>query len=198
MNRHRLGNTLFLTAVCAVCGCQLLEKQSEKQSPPPDMTQSERPIDYKQHVRNNCASLLYSLLSDEKNLSKLLIVKQESDQLHSLVKNISKFAGDGARELEQFTGKDGAFDVHVSGLPSGEAVTRESVSKDQGHELLEAKGADFEFKLLLTQVEALNYGAHLAKVAAENESASDRIQAFARMQTEMESLRDQVRAMLRR
>lgn len=197
MSCSHFRRTAALFLVCCLCGCRSLEGQREEPRLSPTATAIEHPVDLKQHVRNNCASLLYDLLSDEKNLSKILIIKRESHELNALVKTISHFAGDSAKQLEQFAKEDGAFDVRVGGLPSGEAATREAVSKTREHELLAASGSDFQFKLLLTQTEALNYGAHLARVAAENDSVSERIQAFNHIEREMRNLYEQVVALLR-
>jgi uncharacterized membrane protein YccC len=152
--------------------------------------------DAKLQSRNNCVSPLYDLLNDEKNLSKLLIVKRESKELNELVKNISAVAGDRVKRLERLTKADRALDLHAMGLPAGEVATRDAAAKTKERELLQAKGADFEFKLLLSQAEALNYGAHLAKVAAENGSQPERAREFSALSEEMKRLQDGVVARL--
>jgi hypothetical protein len=67
-------------------------------------------------------ALLFNLLGDEKNVSKLLIIK-----------------------------------------------ARKSISKARAKELLTQSGKEFELRLLLSQNEALTYGAHLADVLAKAE-----------------------------
>jgi hypothetical protein len=73
-------------------------------------------------------------------------------------------------------------------LPSGEVATRKAIAKTKASSLLHSSRTDFEFKLLLTQVEALSYGLHLAKVAAEHEPNAERSRRFSDLGAEMERL----------
>ena len=138
-------------------------------------------------VRNNAASLLYDLLGDEKNVSKLLIIKRDRRELHDVIKNISATANAARKSIEKLAREDATLDLKASALPAGEKATRESTSKARAKELLQASGAEFEFKLLLTQAEALGYATHLAKVAAENESSPERAKAFAEISAQMQA-----------
>jgi hypothetical protein len=156
-----------------------------------------RPAGYEQHVRNNAASLLYDLLSDEKNLGKILIVKHASDDVSRLVKTISTAAGDGAAWLEQVAKTNRPLNIHVLGLPSGEVATRKAIAKTKERELLHATGAEFELQLLLTQVEALNYGTHLAAVASENEPRPEIARGFSALGDRLRDLHAQVLALVR-
>ena len=70
--------------------------------------------------------------------------------------------------LDQLTNADPGLNLHAMNLPPGEQAARYAEAKSKEHELLLSSGPHFEFNLLLTQAEALNYGWHLAKVAAEN------------------------------
>src|SRR5690242_3454227 len=60
----------------------------------------------KSSVRNNSASLLHELLNDEQNVSKLLIIKRDRDELHRLIKDISATAAAGVKTLEELATKD--------------------------------------------------------------------------------------------
>lgn len=197
MNRGLFASIGFLLLACGLCGCRSTGFKSETTGASPESNGSVRPANIDQHIRNNCASLLYDLLGDEKNLSKLLLVKRESDELERLVKSISSAAGDGAKELERLAETDRSLDLHAMGLPSGEAATREAVAKTKTSLLLHSKGADFEFNLLLTQIEALNYGAHLAKVAAANEAQPGPAREFSELSRLLNALQEQVTARLR-
>ncbi len=84
------------------------------------------------------------------------------------------------------------LDLRAIKLPPGERATRAAVAKTTEHELLFSSGKEFEFNLLLTQVEALSYGRHLANIAAENSSLPDEVQAFKVMSQAMKTLYDQV------
>jgi hypothetical protein len=193
-----VAKAIVLGVACGCCSCQSLER-SPKPSPPiqtQEATQAEQPENLKQHIRNNCASLLYDLLNDEKNLDKLLIIKRGSKELDELVKNISTSCRDHAKTLEQLAAADHTLNLHTPGLPSGEAATRDAIAKTKEHELLLAKGLELQFKLLLTQTEGLNYGSHLAKVAAENETNPGGAREFSRIAGELNHLYERVAALL--
>jgi len=148
-------------------------------------------------TRHNALALLYDLLSDEKNLSKILIIKHNSDELGNLVKDISKTAADGAKVLESLAKEEPGLNLKATDLPPGEVVTRKEISKTKESILLHSKDEEFQFQLLLTQVEALNYGSHLAMVVAENESQADRTREFLRLASELRALHERVLVMLR-
>jgi len=174
----------FLFAWAFVIGCQHVKSDS-----------IESPTG-KRQLRNNCCSLLYELLGDEKNVSKLLIIKGERPEVNRLIKDISSTAGAGAKKLEEIAKQDHKVRLNASGLPPGERAAREAISKTRTRELLLASGDDFELKLLLTQVEALGYASHLAKIAAKNEPQPDRAREFSGLSDEMQRLYSQVIALL--
>ena len=148
-------------------------------------------------TRNNSLALLDELLNEEKNLSKILIIKRESAGLNRLVKNISEDSDKGAKMLKTLAKKDPDLNIAATDLPRGEAATRKAIAKTKEHALLHTKGPEFQFQILLTQAEALNYGAHLALVAAENEPEPSRAREFTDLSKQLEQLHEQVLAMLR-
>jgi hypothetical protein len=149
-------------------------------------------------IRNNAVALLDDLMNDEKNVSKILIIKHNSDELGKLIKDISETAGNGAKMIDEFSKSAGGLDLKRLDLPPGEAATRKAISKTKEHLLLSSKDAEFEFQLLLTQVEALNYGAHLAMVAADCERDPARTRDFLRLAAQLRDLHERVLAMLRK
>lgn len=194
--RSQLLQLLATLLVCSLCGCQLPQR---KITAPPDAkpaTSAKQPFDVA--TRNNALALLNDLLNDEKNVSKILIIKRNSDELKELIKDISDAAGNGAKLLKSFAEKDPSIQLTATDLPPGEAATRKSISKAKEHDLLHTKDTEFEFQLLLTQSEAMNYGAHLAQVAAENEPQPQRARALFALSTKFKMLHDQVLTMLRR
>jgi hypothetical protein len=148
-------------------------------------------------IRNNAASLLYELMGEEADLSKLLIIKRERDELHRVVKNISSSASAAHKTFARLAKEDPTLDLKLTDLPAGEKAVREAMSKQKGGELLRASGADFEFKLLLTQVESLAYAEQLAKVAALNESNPARSRVFTEIATQMNQLHGEALNLLR-
>ena len=179
--------------VLLLCGCQSFQSTNEK-TPAPNTAEANN---VNLQIRNNALALLDDLLNDEKNVSKVLIVKHNSDELGTLIKSISETAGSGAKMLEEFSKSTGGVDLKRQDLPPGEAATRKLISKTKEHLLLSSKDAEFEFQLLLTQVEALNYGAHLAMVVADSETDPNRTREFLRLGSELRELRERVETMLR-
>jgi hypothetical protein len=167
-----------------LCGCAPLEKTQPANA---ELSEPE-----KLGIRNNAASLLYDLLGDEKNVSKILIIKRNSEELGRLIKTISEAAADDQKQLEWLAKNDPNLNLHAVELPQGEKATRDAVAKTEEHELLFSSGKEFEFRLLLTQAQALGYGWHLAKIAAENSSSPEEVQKFTAMSRGMENLYDQV------
>jgi hypothetical protein len=147
-------------------------------------------------LRNNLYSLLYQLLSDERHVSKLLLVKSESRPVNHLIKRISDAAAEGADRLKDFAKKEASLNLAVEDLPPGERATRQAIAATKRKQLLKSSGAEFERALLLTQMEALNYGAHLAEVAAENDSAPGRSHYLANLGQTMKQLRSEVHQLL--
>ena len=149
-------------------------------------------------VRKNALHLLCDLLGDEKNLSKLLIIKKATPELKQLVKAISETAATELKTLDTWRGTNRPPAKAQLGLPPGETATREAISKTKQHELLHSSGSELEFQLLLTQAEALNYGKHLALVISENEPDTIHAQKASAMSQELNQLREQVLSRLRR
>jgi hypothetical protein len=141
-------------------------------------------------------ALLFDLLGDEKDVSKLLIIKRERPELRNLVKEISHRSAIAHKELETFAKADKRLNLKDRALPVAESKTRESIGKARGKQLLGDKGKEFELHLLLTQNEALTYGAHLASIIAAHESNSARAQFLQELSQSLGQLQEQVVAML--
>jgi hypothetical protein len=191
MRSHPL-NILALILLGSLCACQSVRPPGSAGI----VNSGGRTFDLS--IRNNSLALLADLLGDEKNLSKILIVKHNSDELGKLVKDISQAAGDGAKMLDELAKTDPGINLKSTGLPPGEAATRKAISKTKESLLLHSKDEEFEFQLLLTQSEGLNYGAHLAMVAAENEPQAERVRDFLRLAAQLRELDERVLAMLRK
>jgi hypothetical protein len=151
----------------------------------------------KLRVRNNAASLLYDLLGEEKNVSKLLVIKRDRDELHRVIKHVSSASDEAHKAVGRLAKEDASLNLRDTGLPPGEKATRESESKARASELLHASGDDLEFKLLLTQAEALAYATHLAKVAALNETNPKVVREFSAVRDQMQQLYDEVVGLLK-
>jgi hypothetical protein len=148
-------------------------------------------------VRNNAASLLADLFHEEKNVDKILIIKHNSPAFGQLIKSISKTAADGENKLEELAKNDKTLNLHALELPPGEKATREAISKTKEHEMLFSTGETFRLDLLLSQTDALDYGSHLAKIAAENSSSPEQEKEFHALDVALKNLFNRVVARIR-
>ena len=180
---------LFLLALVSLSiggtGCKLLNAKAA--ATPPGQ----------QDVRLNCLSLLHDLMSQEKDVSKLLIIKRESQDLNRLVKSISAASAAATKKLEDMAGQAGSGSLDQLSLPKGEVATRKAIASTLTKVLLTASGDDFELGLMLSQAEALEYGWHLAAVAAANEPQPERRHYLTALSEELKNLYHQVISLLR-
>jgi hypothetical protein len=161
---HRGGVWIGIFIFIAGCATKPQPVAPSAAAPPPVAE------DARLAIRNQGCSLLYHLLSDEKNLSKILLIKKEQSDLGELIKKISNFSGDTAKQFEAFAKADSHLHLNMDGLPQAEKETRDLISKTRAKELVTKSGEKFELRILLTQSEALTYGAHLAVVAQSHET----------------------------
>jgi hypothetical protein len=174
----------FCAAVILCCGC------ATQRSP----TQAK--AGGTEGVGDHGYALLFDVLKDEKDVSKLLVVKRERPELRELIKEISETAGRASRQLETFVKSERSLDLTRLGLPTAEVETRAAIAKAKSKELLTESGKHFELKLLLSQSEALTYAAHLAETVAKSESNPARAGYLLQLAGSLHGLQRKVVAML--
>lgn len=174
-----LKRAIFSVVVGLVlCGCVSAPKQEAD-------PHSE---DARLAIRNQGYTLLHRLMADEGNLSKLLLVKKEQEDLGKLIKRISEVTGATAKQLEAFSKGDGHLHLEMEGLPVVERETRDSIGKTRAKELITKGGQKFDLRILLTQSEALTYGAHLAAVLQRHETDPARRKFLAETSAKLQEL----------
>lgn len=176
--------TVGMAVVFLVSACQ---------SPPPPVRVM---ATASQNTRNNSYSLLHQVLEQEKDVSMLRFIKHENQGLKDLIKEVARAAKNGADHLEEFAKQDSSLALDHYDLPPGEKETRASISSRDEKDLLHDSGGKFELILILTQIDALNYASHLAKVAAHNDSRPERIQYLLNLSDEMKNFHDQLVAQI--
>ena len=174
----------MFSLLCLLSACQS----------PPTRPRKETPVS--EATRNNCYSLLHQLLDEEKDVSVLRFIKRENSDLKNLTLRVAAAAKEGAGKLEDFAKHDPSLVLDEYQLPLGEKKTRDSISAAKQKELLHNSGGQFEMILILSQVEALNYASHLAKVAGENDFEPGRSRYLAVLSLEMKELHDAVVSLL--
>ncbi|MGZ5545700.1 MAG: hypothetical protein ACXWIU_13595 [Limisphaerales bacterium] len=167
-----IAHALFLVTPALLCsfGCAAIRNQPESHNQPTTVTNA-TPA---QGVLQNGYALLFDLLGDEKNVSLLHFIKSEQPELKTLMSDISRVSGEAYKRLEEFGQADPYLNLKNEGLPLAELAARKSISTMKTRLLLHGKGPEFELQLLLSQNEALVYGANLAQVTAASETDSQR------------------------
>src|ERR1039458_10224338 len=141
---HRLALECFRLASGALgCsallfGCSTTGPASSSAAPAPASATAGHieAADNKMQVRNNASSLLAQLLDQEKNVSKILIIKHGSRELSGLIKTISTAAVDGAKRLKGLAQDDPTLDLKRQELPAGEKASRDALGKTAEHDLV--------------------------------------------------------------
>ena len=142
-------------------------------------------------TRNNCYALLHQLLGEEKDIKFLSLIKHEYPEFKDLMERIAKTSAAGEKLVEQLTKRDPTLHLDDVQLPLGEVATRDAIGKTKEEELLHSKGEKFHLTLLLSQLEALNYGSHLADVACENETDVEREKTLSDLSKDLRGLYDE-------
>jgi len=176
-----------------LCGCASFHETSST-TPAPQSNTLEGRAPRAQDTHGY--ALLFELLGDEKNVSKLLIIKRERPELRDLIRDVAQRCGTAHEELERFAKADPALNLKTNGLPAVEVGTRDAIGKTKAKQLLNESGKEFELRLLIAQHEALTYGSHLAAAIAKAEANSQRAQFLRRLSSDLEVLENRVTSML--
>ena len=126
------------------------------------------------HQQNQGYSLLYKLMSDEKDVGKIFILKSADDSVKGLVKEIGAAAQSAKQRMDELAKTDKELAYDVTDLPYIEQRGRDLQAKDDEHALLFSSGKNFELTLLFTQAQAMDYATQLCKSLDETEKNPDR------------------------
>jgi hypothetical protein len=142
-------------------------------------------------------ALLYQILGQERQVPKLLIIKEERPALESVIDAIGETCGTAYERLEQLAKQNPRIDLADTGLPAAELRTREAIAATRRDQLLAASGREFELQLLWSQNEALTYAAHLADTLSRSEPDATRLAFVRALWKELLQRQEQVQALLR-
>jgi hypothetical protein len=120
-------------------------------------------------IRDEGYSLLYTLADKQSDVGKVLIIKHASEKVSIEIKQIAEVFGQAKKQLDGFAKEDGSLDFKMSHLPPMEEKTRAAIESTTTKDLLFSSGKAFELRLLLTQVQALDYASHLAGQLADQD-----------------------------
>jgi hypothetical protein len=124
-------------------------------------------------------ALLYEILGQERQVSKLLLIKIERDELETVIDSIDTTCDTAYARLGELALQSPQIDLADTGLPADEVRTRRAIAATRREQLLAASGREFERQYLSTQREALTYASRLADTLARREPDPARL-AFTR------------------
>src|SRR5690606_34463964 len=101
-------------------------------------------------------------------------------------------------KLDAIAKADGSITLDDDGLPMAETLSRGSIRGDTSRQVLFSAGRNFEFNILLTQHEALNYIHHMAGVLGEQDTDESRRKLCTEVADKAEKLHERVIALLKK
>ena len=137
-------------------------------------------------------AMLYEILGQERQVSKLLLINREPEALETVIGAIAQTCGKAYDRLGDFAKADPGLDLIDTGLPIEEVRTRAAIEQ-----LLAASGEELELQLLLAQNEALTYMAHLADTLSRNEPDPARLAFLRELWKDLTRLQEDVLALVR-
>jgi hypothetical protein len=135
--------------------------------------------------------LLYQVVSKNRHAGKLLWVKAESDALEKAMDTVVELCAQATETIEAIAEEKG-FALDANGLPPVEVKTREEIESTSTGELLRASGRTFEVRLLLTQLEATRYAAHLSRVLKAEEPDASTAERLGDLSRRFEEVREEI------
>jgi formate-dependent nitrite reductase cytochrome c552 subunit len=125
-------------------------------------------------TRNEGFSLLYELTTKQRDVDKILILKHIDAKAAREIKEIAQTFRQAQEQFDAFAHQDSSLNYKAKHLPVVEDKTRDSIQSTTTKDLLFSSGKDFELRLLLTQVQALDYASHLASVLENQDDNKER------------------------
>jgi hypothetical protein len=174
---------LFASGALAVAGC------ATTPSEPPTAVPSLR-------QRNQGYALVYKLMSDESDVSKLLIIKHVDEPIGTLIKEISAAAKAAKKEMDEFPKSDVVISYNDDGLPNVETESRKLTSKHDAKTLLTSSGKSFELELVFTQTQAMGHAADLTAALESHEENPGRRAFLANLSKQCEGFHDRLMNLL--
>jgi hypothetical protein len=143
-------------------------------------------------MRDQGYALLYTTIAEECDVDKVLIIKRPAPQVAELIKAIGTFSRDTKGALTTLAKEEPSIVLEDQGLPKAELRTREAISSATSRQIVFSGGKELEFRLLLTQHEALNYIISLAGTIGSQDPRENRRRFLAQVVKEATALHERV------
>jgi hypothetical protein len=131
-------------------------------------------------------------MSDESQVGGIFVLKSADPAVANLVKQIGTDCLGYKNQLEDFAKADKGIEFDVADLPPVEKESRGLIAASQTHDLLFSSGKDFQLRLLLTQIQAMDYASHLSQAIEKHEDDPARKKFLADMSKHCADLHDEL------
>ncbi len=126
----------------------------------------------------------------------MLLIKLESKQVDSVISRIADASKKTTEELESLAKENPPLELKFTHLPLMEEKSRDLIEKDTGKQLISTSGVQFEFMLLQSQVQGMDYAANLAGALLESETSPKRRAFLQRTQKTFAAFHDEIYQMI--
>lgn len=184
---HRPAAIMLIACMLLLSGCYTAPPRAA--TPPTEPAYIQRNYGY---------ALLYATIRSETQVADVLKIKSARDEVATLLKDIAAFAKDALNQLDNLAAADPSLGFDIDALPEMESRTRQAIENTTTAQVLMHSGRRFEFTILLTQHEALNYISHLAGVLRRHDSAKPRMDILEQIQRDAQRLHARTIELLRR
>jgi hypothetical protein len=121
---------------------------------------------------NDGFTLLYELMGKESDVDKILILRNASEPTQAIVQEIAKTCAAAKEHLDLLAKQNRLLHLDHHELPRAEIDAREAIAWSTTKKLI--LGAEFELKLVLTQISSTEYAAFLALTLADRDKDKER------------------------
>lgn len=184
--KHTPGLSIALAVIWIVSGCATSEPGAKVDAP----------ANVKLAELSQGYALLYDVVSKEKRVNLLSLIKKESPDLKSLLERVSEASKATAKEMDTLAKLDPPLNLKVTNLPRIEDAARDSIEKETSKATLNSEGVRLEFTMLSSQLSGMNYAAHLARILAAVEPNPQRKEFLQRTDRTFSDLHRQMYNML--
>ncbi|HAI14611.1 MAG TPA: hypothetical protein DCM28_23090 [Phycisphaerales bacterium] len=146
---------------------------------------------------NHGYALLYDTVSQVSQVDKILYLKKADKPVSELLEEIAQLTKQAKTKLDTFVKEDAALGYDKDGLPVAEVASREAISSATTKTILFSSGKTFEFNILLSQHQALNYIIYMSQTLAKQDSNDSRKTYLKQLSKDAEPLNQRVLALLR-
>jgi hypothetical protein len=134
--------------------------------------------------------LIHGVCHEESQVHLITMMKTTPPWLVDYVTRISKLADDTLDTLDDMEDHDPALKSDDSPLPAFERAVRASIKDEKRHDLLfGTKDAAFSRALILTQLDAANYIANIAKVLSDEDEDDSRARKLDKISSHWAAIR---------